>query len=78
MAWIEDSAGLYVAEMNPLIDPMEAFRAAELLASGTNSYLRIRDAARESGKLGGRPKKLKNSGKRSIKTPSAKRRRNQK
>lgn len=67
--WIEDSVGLLIAEINPLIDDrVVAFRVAELLVNGTNSYLRRVDLAREVGKKGGRPpKKLKKSSKKSIK-----------
>ena len=67
--WIEDANGLSIADMSSLIDPMEAFRAAELLVNGTNSYLRRVEHAQCIGKeRGGRPpKKLKKSGKESIK-----------
>jgi hypothetical protein len=67
--WIEDSAGLSIADINPLIeDRVIAFRTAELLVNGTNSYLRRVELAREVGKKGGRPpKKLKKTGEERIK-----------
>lgn len=65
--WIVDSNGHHVADLSPLLSVEERFRVAELLTSGTNSYLRRVELARKVGKSGGRPKKLKKSGKGSIK-----------
>lgn len=73
--WIEDSAGLSIADINPLIeDRVIGFRTAELFVNATNSYLQKAAQAREAGKLGGRPRKLKKAKKGSIKKSAVKRR----
>lgn len=59
--WIEDSTGLSICYLNPLLEQPEATRVAELLANGTNFYLDHADRARKRGHKGGRPKLKKPS-----------------
>jgi len=60
-SWIVDSEGIAVADINTLLDPLEAGMIAELLATGANERLRQLNHLTKISKKGGRPRSKKPS-----------------